>query len=401
MKGQDTMIYVGIDVASQKHDCFIMRDNGEVFSKKAFTIKNNIEGYKKLHNSINQFVESTKDSNVRIGLESTGHYSKNILLYLIKQGYQATLINPILTNMDRKASSVRKTKNDKIDAETICKFLDKNRLDFKPYTLLSYHIDALKSLTRQRFSLVKQQTSQKLIFQRLINVIFPEFSGLFSSVYVESALNILYAYPTPKKLARAHIASIDKLLHHNSSVTAVKIIETAKNSIGQSEEYLGFELKHTIDMIRFYESQVEIYNKQIEHELSQIDYGKIITSIPGVGIITGAMIISEIGDINNFQTPHQLLAFAGLDPIVNQSGDFEASHNKPSKRGSKYLRWAIHQVSSGIWKWDKTFKEYYDKKMKEGKHHYVAIGHIDKKLIRVIFSLLKNKQSFIPQKITI
>lgn len=398
MKGQDTMIYVGIDVASQKHDCFIMRDTGEVFSKKAFTIKNDIEGYKKLHNSINQFVESTKDSNVRIGLESTGHYSKNILLYLIKQGFQATLINPILTNMDRKASSVRKTKTDTIDAEAICKFLDKNRLDFKPYTLLSYHIDALKSLTRQRFSLVKQQTSQKIIFQRLINVIFPEFSGLFSSVYVESALNILYAYPTPRRLARAHVSSIDKLLHHNSSVTAAKIIEKAKNSIGQSEEYLGFELKHTIDMIRFYESQVEIYNKQIEHELSQIDYGKIITSISGVGIITGAMIISEIGDINNFQTPHQLLAFAGLDPVVNQSGEFESSHNKPSKRGSKYLRWAIHQVSAGIWKWDKTFKEYYDKKIKEGKHHYVAIGHIDKKLVRVIFSLLKNKKSFIPQK---
>lgn len=398
MKGQDTMIYVGIDVASQKHDCFIMRDTGEVFSKKAFTIKNDIEGYKKLHNSINQFVESTKDSNVRIGLESTGHYSKNILLYLIKQGHQTTLINPILTNMDRKASSVRKTKNDKIDAEAICKFLDKNRLDFKPYTLLSYHIDALKSLTRQRFSLVKQQTAQKLIFQRLINVIFPEFTSLFSSVYVESALNILYAYPTPKKLARAHMTSIDKLLHHRSSVTAIKIIEVAKNSIGQSEEYLGFELKHTIDMIRFYESQVEIYNKQIEHELSQIDYDKIITSIPGVGIITGAMIVSEIGDINNFQTPHQLLAFAGLDPIVNESGNFESSYNKPSKRGSKYLRWAIHQVSSGIWKWDKTFNDYYNKKIKEGKHHYVAICHIDKKLVRVIFSLLKNKKSFTPQK---
>lgn len=398
MKGQDTMIYVGIDVASQKHDCFIMRDTGEVFSKKAFTINNDIEGYKKLHNSISQFVESTKDSNVRIGLESTGHYSKNILLYLIKQGHQTTLINPILTNMDRKASSVRKTKNDKIDAEAICKFLDKNRLDFKPYTLLSYHIDALKSLTRQRFSLVKQQTAQKLIFQRLINVIFPEFTSLFSSVYVESALNILYAYPTPKKIARAHITSIDNLLHHRSSVTAIKIIETAKNSIGQSEDYLGFELKHTIDMIRFYESQVEIYNKQIEHELSQIDYGKIITSIPGVGIITGAMIVSEIGDINNFQTPHQLLAFAGLDPIVNESGNFESSYNKPSKRGSKYLRWAIHQVSSGIWKWDKTFNDYYNKKIKEGKHHYVAIGHIDKKLVRVIFSLIKNKKSFTPQK---
>lgn len=251
-KGQDTMIYVGIDVASQKHDCFLMRDTGEVFSKQSFTIKNDLEGYKKLHNSIKQFVESTKDSNVRIGLESTGHYSKNILLYLIKQGYQATLINPILTNMDRKASSVRKTKNDKIDAKAICRFLDKNQFDFKPYTLLSYHISALKSLTRQRFSLVKQQTSQKLIFQRLVNVIFPEFLGLFSTNCGESVLNILYAYPTPKKLARAHISNLNKLLHHRSKTSALEIIEVAKNSIGQSEDYLGFELQHTIDMVRFY-----------------------------------------------------------------------------------------------------------------------------------------------------
>lgn len=193
------MIYVGIDVASQKHDCFLLKDTGEVFSKTSFTIKNDFEGYKKLHNSILQFVESTKDSNVRIGLESTGHYSKNILLYLIKQGYQTTLINPILTNMDRKASTVRKTKTDKIDAKAICKFLDKNRFDFKPYTLLSYHIDALKPLTRQRFSLVKQMTQQKLIFQRLVNVIFPELLSHFSNDYGESVLNILYSYPTPKK----------------------------------------------------------------------------------------------------------------------------------------------------------------------------------------------------------
>jgi transposase len=398
MKGQDIMIYVGIDAAATKHDYFIQRDTGEVFSKKAITIKNDIEGLKKLHNSIQAFVESTKDSNVRIGLESTGHYCKNILLYLIKAGYQVSLINPILTNMDRKASTVRKTKNDKIDAEAICRFLDKNQFDFKPYTLLSYHIDALKSLTRQRFTIVKQQTQQKLIFQRLVNVIFPEFLSLFSSDYSESVLNILYAYPTPKKLARARESSVDKLIHHRCSVTATKIIETAKSSIGQSEDYLGFELQHTIDMIRFYQSQVEIYNKQIEIELSETEYGKIITSIPGVGIITGAMIISEIGDINNFTSADQLLAFAGLDPSVYQSGQFEASHTKVSKRGSKYLRWAIHQASSIIWQWDKTFKEYYLKKINEGKHHYVAIGHIDKKLVRVIFSLLKNKKTFIPQK---
>ena len=126
------------------------------------------------------------------------------------------------------------------------------------------------------------------------------------------------------------------------------MIEIAKSSIAQSEDYLAFELKHTIDMIRFYQSQIEIYNKQIEHELMQTEYGSIITSIPGVGIITGAMIISEIGDINNFNNPHQLLAFAGLDPSVYESDNFSSSNNKPSKRGSKYLRWAIHQVSSCI-----------------------------------------------------
>ncbi|MBR6072278.1 MAG: IS110 family transposase [Acholeplasmatales bacterium] len=398
MKGFDIMIYVGIDVASQKHDCFLLRDTGEVFSKNSFTIKNDFEGYKKLHNSIQSFVESTKDSNVRIGLESTGHYCKNVLLFLIKAGYQVSLINPILTNMDRKASTVRKTKNDKIDAEAICRFLDKNRFDFKPYTISSYHIDALKSLTRQRFTLVKQQTQQKLIFQRLVNVIFPEFISLFSSDYGESVLNILYAYPTPKRLARAHESSINKLIHHACKTSAHEIIETAKTTIGQSEDYLAFELQHTIDMIRFYQSQVEIYNKQIEIELNETEYGKIITSIPGVGIITGAMIISEIGDINNFTSADQLLAFAGLDPGVYQSGQFEASHTKVSKRGSKYLRWAIHQASSLIWHSNKTFKDYYLKKINEGKHHYVAIGHIDKKLTRVIFSLLKNKKTFTPQK---
>ena len=397
MKGQDLMIYVGIDVASQKHDCYIIRDTGEVFSKP-FTIENNINGYKKLHNSIQEFVERTKDSNVRIGLESTGHYSKNILLYLIKEGYQTTLINPILTNMDRKASSVRKTKNDKVDAKAICIFLDKNKLNFKPYTLLSYHIDALKSLTRQRFSLVKQLTQQKLIFQRQVNVIFPEFLKHFSNDYGVSILNILYAYPTPKKLAKAHQTSISKLLHGKCKTTAIELIEIAKNSIGQSDEYYEFELKNTIEMIRFYQSQIENYSKQIELELNKTEYGKIITSIPGIGTITGAMIIAEIGDINNFNSADQLLAFAGLDPSVYESGKFESPHNKPSKRGSKYLRWAIHQASFIIYQHDEIFKKYYFKKIKEGKHHYVAIGHIDKKLVRVIFSLLKNKSLFVPQK---
>ena len=149
------MIFVGIDVASKKHDCFLMQDETGLIYSKPFSIDNNEEGYKKLHTAITNFVEQTKDSNVRIGLESTGHYSNNILNYFYKAGFQVALINPLLTNMDRKATSVRKTKTDKVDSQAICMFLQRNKYDFQPYTSPLYHIEALKSLTRQRFQLVK------------------------------------------------------------------------------------------------------------------------------------------------------------------------------------------------------------------------------------------------------
>ena len=146
----DNMIFVGIDVASNKHDCFLLQDETGIIYSNPFSIDNNYEGFKKLHTAITNFVKQTNDSNVRIGLESTGHYSNNILNYFIKAGYQVALLNPLLTNMDRKATSVRKTKTDKVDSKAICTFLQRNKYDFQPYTLSLYHIDALKSLTRQR-----------------------------------------------------------------------------------------------------------------------------------------------------------------------------------------------------------------------------------------------------------
>ena len=149
------MIYVGIDVASKKHDIVIINETGEIFNKH-FTVLNSMKGYKKLLSEMSSAKEFFNDSQVRIGLESTGHYSRNILYFLILKGYSVTLINPLLTNMDRKASSVRKTKTDSIDAKAICMFLLRNQNDFKPYTLLSYHIDELKILVRQRKSLKKQ-----------------------------------------------------------------------------------------------------------------------------------------------------------------------------------------------------------------------------------------------------
>lgn len=389
------MIYVGIDVASNKHDCYLMNDKAEVYSAP-FTISNDEEGYKKLHNSIKDFVKQTNDSMVRIGLESTGHYSTNILLYLVNANYKVMLINPLLTNMDRKATTVRKTKTDKVDSRGICMFLDRNRTDFKPYTLISYHKSALKSLSRERFSLVKDKSKQKIKLQRLINIVFPEYLSFFSILYASSSLNLLYSYPTPELMKRAKLSSISKHLHGKCSVTAQEIHDKATCSIGQSSDYYAFEIKLVIDSLRFFEKQIESYDAQIKVIMDEV--GKNIMSIPGISYTTGALILGEIGDINDFESADKLLAYAGLDPSVYQSGKYEANQNTISKRGSKYLRYALHLASGIIWQHDEIFHDYYIKKEKEGKHYYVILGHIDKKLVRVIYTILKKDIPFSSQK---
>ena len=389
------MIYVGIDVASNKHDCFLMNEKGETYSP-VFTISNDLEGFKKLHKAILDFVKQTNDSNVRIGLESTGHYSNNILLYFVKLNYQVMLINPLLTNMDRKATTVRKTKTDKVDARGICMFLDRNKTDFKPYTLISYHKDALKSLSRERFSLIKDYSKQKLKLQRLVTIVFPEYLSFFSNLYIPSSINLLYSYPTPKLMSRAKLSSISNFIHGKCKINAQTIKDKSTNSIGQSSDYYAFEIKSVINSLRFYEKQIESYNDQIKTIMDEV--GKNIMSIPGISYINGALILSEIGDINNFESADKLLAYAGLDPSVYQSGKYDANQLTISKRGSKYLRYAIHLASNIIWQHDNTFNEYYQKKLNEGKHHFVILGHIDKKLVRVIYSILKNNTSFTPLK---
>lgn len=388
------MIYVGIDVASNKHDCYLMNDKAEVYSS-SFTISNDEEGYKKLHNSIKDFVKQTNDSNVRIGLESTGHYSTNILLYFVKANYKVMLINPLLTNMDRKATTVRKTKTDKVDARGICMFLDRNKNDFKSYTLISYHKNALKSLSRERFSLVKDFSKQKIKLQRLINVVFPEYLNFFSDLYTSSSLDLLYAYPTPKLMKRAKLSSISKFLHGNCKITAKEIQDKSAYSIGQSLDYYVFEIRLVIDSLRFHKKQIESYDAQIKVVMDEV--GKTIMSIPGISYTNGALILGEIGNINDFESADKLLAYAGLDPSVYQSGKYDANHNTISKRGSKYLRYALHLASNIIWQHDNTFRDYYNKKSKEGKHHFVILGHIDKKLVRIIYTILKKDIPFSSQ----
>lgn len=396
------MICVGIDVASDKHDCFIANQNGEVLAE-SFSIPNSIGGYKKLQHTIERVMESSVDSNVRIGLESTGLYHLNLLNYLTIQGFQVQEINPILTSMTSKSTSLRKTKTDAIDAKAICMFLFRNQSNFKPHTLKVYNNEALKSLSRYRFSLVKELGQAKFKLYTMVARTFPEFLGFFSNLYIKTPLKLLHKYPLPADIASTRIDALTNFLS-KASKGHVKLDKTmnlkdlAKTSIGDPSRYYAIQIRSVIKLIWHLEAQVETIAQEIQGIIDE--HFAFILTMPGLSYTTAALIIGELGDVHRFKSFDSLLAFAGLDPVVYQSGHYNASNTRPSKRGSSYLRWAIHQVSLKITLKDPTFKTYLAKKhVHEHKHYFVALGHVGKKLLRVLYTMLKYRQAFVPQSV--
>ena len=389
------MIFVGIDVASDKHDFFIANELGEVYSKRSITIDNSILGFKKLHKSITEFCEANNDYKVRIGLESTGFYHLNIIKYLLDNNYEVMLINPILTNMYKKSKQVHKAKTDNIDSQYICKYLLDTKQDFKPYTITSYHTEGLKSLSRERFCLVEDLRKVKLSIYRVLTQLFPEYLKLFSNVYQGSALNILELYNSPKKLSKAHLNTIASLIHGGCKTSADDVIKAAKNSIGIDSDILSFQLTQLIKRLKSLNSEIHEYDSMIKSYVDKINSN--ILTIPGIGYTTAGIILGEIGDISRFQGPDKLTSFCGLDIEVYESGKFKATNHKISKKGSKYLRYALWQVAKVCWIYDPIFNKYYLKKKSENKHHFVILGHIEKKLVRVIYSILKNNTKYTSQ----
>jgi transposase len=385
------MIYVGIDVASTKHDIVILNELGQSF-KKAFSIRNDLDGYKKLLSEISSAKEFFNDSNVRIGLESTGHYSRNILHFLILARFEVMFINPLLTNMDRKAASVRKTKTDAIDAKAIIR----NQNDFKPYTLSSYHIDELKTLVRQRKSLKTQINKEMNLLHAYVIQAFPEYYKIFKKINSKASMEVLNRYASLSEFKRVRLETLKELIRksskgHHGVREAQMLKDLNSSSIGIDSSALSFSIKQTIKRIIMLEDQVHHIEKEIAHHIDESH--TTLLSVPGVGYTTGAIILAEIGDIHRFKTDDQLLAYAGLDPSVYQSGNFEGNY-KISKRGSSILRWALYQAAQAAVKFDPVFKAYYLKKKVEGKRHRVIIGHVTKKLMRVIRSILKNNSTY-------
>ena len=380
------MIYVGIDVAKDKHDCFITNSDGEVLFK-VFTIQNNRTGFDDLFQKI-QSVERDV-SKIKVGLEATGHYSYNLLGYLIDKGCPTFVINPLHTNLYRKSLSLRKTKTDKVDARTIAMMLMSD-VSLKSYSDTSYHNEELKSLSRYRFDKVQQRAQLKQSVSRLVTILFPELEKLVPSLHMTSIYALLSELPSAKRIASCHLTHLINLLEtssrgHYGREKAIEFRDAARSSIGSDMPAKSLELKHTIHLIGELNSEI----KEIEAEIKRImdEINSPILTIPGINYRMGAMIIAEIGDFSRFDSPDKILAYAGVSPSTYQSGKLDSSYSHMEKRGSRYLRYALINAAKYVSHWDESFNAYLQKKLAEGKHYNVAITHVTKKLVRLIYAM--------------
>ena len=382
--------YVGLDLAKYKHDCFVMDENGEVI-QDSFSFSNDVIGFNTLLNVLN-----TLDPNQekRIGLEATGHYGSNLKIFLEKNDYSFMEINPLLISRFLKATTLRRTKTDKIDAKTIALYL--MTVDYKVYPLKSYHLWNLKSLCRSRDSLVKERSLQLVKLTNVLDLIFPEFKPFFNkSLKSSTALYLLENYGIPSKIARLTKESYSKMkskLHKTISYAKfMELKQLAKDTVGSEDSILTFELGLYLDLFKELDSKINDIESLILEEYKTMN--SHIHSIPGIGIISAAGIYSEIGEISKFNTADQLVAFAGLDVSRYQSGESDVT-GKMVKHGSSYLREYLMNVAESSLLHNPSLYEYYLNKRNEGKTHRVALSHVAKKLVRIIFSLEKNNTNF-------
>lgn len=387
------MISVGIDVSKDKHDCFILNSEGEVLAE-VFTIPNSMEGFTALLGRIQDC--TTPQDKIRVGLEATGHYSYNLLGFLLDNGLPTYVLNPLRTNLYRKSLSLRKTKTDRVDARTIAAMLLSDA-GLKPYTDTAYHNEELKSLTRYRFDKVKERAKLKSSISRLVCILFPELEKLVPTLHMVSVYALLEEFPGARQIAEVHLTRLKTLLESASRGRyqrnmAVMIRDAARTSIGSKMPAKSLELQHTIRLIRELDAEIKDIETAIQNIMDELH--SPIATIPGIGCRMGAMILAEVGDFSRFDSPDKLLAYAGMSPSTYQSGKMDNCYAHMEKRGSRYLRYALYNATKYVCLWEPTFSAYLARKRAEGKHYNVAISHAAKKLVRLIYALEKSRQPY-------
>lgn len=381
--------FLGIDIAKTNHVASLINNNGDVVIR-AIKFTNSNEGFNKLLNTIQSKLGDL--SNIEVAMEATGHYWLSLYSALTDNNFNVSVYNPYQIKSYRGAYNNRKQKNDIIDSIIIADYLrvfGSKESKFPEEKLLS-----LKQLTRFRANIVANVSSLKVQVIGLLDKVFPEYKKLFCDTFGNTSKQLLLNCPTPDDIINISTTKLANLLSKNSKGrfnkdTALHIKEVAKSSFGIkfTTDACSFEIKQLINQIVFLESQIDAVSKEIKELYNKLD--SHLLSVPGIGDNLAPIILAEIGDINNFDKPSKLIAFAGTDPSENQSGNKLSSNDKTSKRGSPYLRHAIYTASLVAISNEPELRAYYDKKISEGKHHFVALAGISRKLLTIIYYILK------------
>lgn len=384
------MYFVGIDISKFKHDCAIVDELGDVIHTLVGRSRMTARGFSLLKELLDAL-----DGEKKIGLEATGHYGQNLKLFLENNDFSFMEFNPLLINRFVHSKSLRKTKTDSIDALMIAQYL--MTVEYKPYPPSFYTLEKLKSLTRFRDSLIRQRSKQLVELTNILDKVFPEFKSFFKGRFSATALYILSHYASPEKISNMNSKSYEPLRRLSrgrfSMVDFVELKTLARNTVGSTCDYLLQEMEITIDIYNQLQSKVE----EIELQINDCVLGLAppMLTIPGIGVASAAVILSEFGDLSKFNSPSKLLSFAGMEPGYFQSGTSEST-GKMVKHGSSHLRYAMMNCAQTVINNEPTFTAYYAKKRAEGKEHRVALTHVAKKLLRVIYTLQTKELSYNP-----
>ena len=390
------MYIVGIDIGKNHHEASIVSPEGKQIGRSlrfATTHKG--------ADSLMSFIfKNIGNSPCVFGMEATGHYWYPIYSFLKAKGYTIYVINPIQSDSLRKMY-IRQTKNDSIDSFLIAEVIRFGQ--FGTTSMADENILAMRQLCRYRDSVISSRTEIKLRIGTIMEQIFPEYEKQFSSLWLSTSMGILEKYLTPENIENAPIDELFEIIKdksHNrlTKAKAISIKEAAADTFGIkiAQDTFSFQLKQLIDRMNFHDKQIEALDIEIMKYYEQFDC--YLHTIPGIGIIGVATILAEIGDISRFKNSSALVAFAGIDPTVRQSGEFNSTHNHMSKRGSPYLRHAIFLAATTCSFHNSPLNAYYKKKRDQGKHHLTATGAVARKLTTVIYAVLRDSKPYEPKK---
>jgi transposase len=392
-----TMYYVGIDVSKDKSDICIKDEKGNDLIHR-FKITNTKADLGHLYETIERIRSKTPGkSDVVFGMEATGIYSLPLYSALKRDGYKVKLYNPIQTNGFRKIN-IRKTKTDPIDSAIIADML---RHSEPPQVsdIQDLNLYQLRELVRIRHRLIEKQTLCKIQIIRNVDTIWPDYKSVLPTVFGTTSIAILKKYSAPSKLRAKSFEQFYELIKKTSRSKisrkkAEEIYTHAGNilTIPELDLIITIEIKTLITQLELFNEQIQSVEIKIDQMMKLID--SKIMSIPGIGDILGPIILGEIGNADRFSSAKKLVAFAGLDPVVSQSGRFENMTGPISKRGSPLLRQALFLAANVARQNDENMKRFYDKKRNEGKHHYSALNAVAAKLLRIVYWVLKNNKEY-------